>query len=225
MSGLVGPTISVGTPSLTGNNTIEVPIVASGTGFNAYQAFQIHLRWDPTVFHFGSANNVGGIFDPSNKTHSVRTVVFSRSRGTGGVIYACSLVGQTSTLSTGLLTTITRVPQQAGCSTLHLLSYGPPDNDAQGTATNEPSDGAFQQNSVVSGSACYAGPATVTPTDTPTSTPVPALVNPVGGYTEVELHGTASASQPGWLTILLAVAGSVALLASIWWRSSRRPRN
>src|SRR6266487_1551380 len=44
---------------------ISVQIVSSGDVPNAYTGFNIHLRWNPTVFSFVGANATGGLFDPS----------------------------------------------------------------------------------------------------------------------------------------------------------------
>ncbi len=112
-------TIAVGAPSLVGGNVL-VPVRTSGSASAPYAGFSVHLRWDKAVFTYSSANSTGAVlaspFCPSPTVDS----------DGAGVTYACtSTAGSVTT--TGLLATIVLAPAAAGCSPLHLFTFGAPD--------------------------------------------------------------------------------------------------
>lgn len=181
-----GPTIQVGGPSLVGGQ-VQVPLYAMGTGFDPYMAFNVHLRWDPSLFTFGGVCAAGGLFhDPAG----VCPDAIVDSDG-GGASFPCAFFDAQGTTETGLLATFSLTPQGSGCSRLHLTAFCSPDNgdSLTGTLTVNAADITVQGNKYEDGSSnaegepCTAAPyptptptptPTLTPTPTPTSTPTPA---------------------------------------------------
>ena len=122
------PAIAVGVPALV-NGNVAVPITTTGFGFSAYTGFNVHLRWDPAVFTFSSANSTGTII-----TTPLCPAAVPDPDG-AGVTYACTSTNGTSTTDAGLLATITLAPAGAGCSPLHLYTYAGADNGDASTGT------------------------------------------------------------------------------------------
>ena len=165
-----GPQIEIGATSLVAGK-VDVPIITTGSGFTAYSGFSIHLRWDPGVFSFSSADITGSVIPGSPFCPAANTATYDSDGG--GVVFGCSgLSGTTS--STGLLATIILTPAGSGCSALHLFTFGAPDGGTtgSGTYTNNPTT---QTNTYLDGTSDVAGaacsPGVLTPTNTPTATP------------------------------------------------------
>lgn len=173
----VGPTITVGTPSLVSGDVV-IPINATGAVADAYAGFNIHLQWDDAIFSFDSASNAGTVIPSPFCPSPV-------PQGTTGVVYACtSIAGPTS--ATGLLATITLNVIGTGCSELHLFTFGPPDDGGSnfGTYTVNAADTTPQSNALVDGAANHLGQVcvggtlpTVTPTPQATATNTPGPTN------------------------------------------------
>ncbi len=192
-----GPQIEVGSPELV-DGTVRVPVVAAGSGFDAYRGVSIHLRWDPAVFRFLSANAERAVFEPD--TAKIDAGI-DPAPGTGfcvyptgwqggvdadggGATFGCVLLGSHAGTKTGLLATFELKAVAPGCSALHLLTYGPPDgaDSTFGTFTiseqievqaNVYVDGAANER----GEACQAGVArTSTPGSSPTPIATPSVV-------------------------------------------------
>lgn len=174
----VGPTITVGAPTLS-SGKVQLPLSATGSGFDPYSGFNIHLRWDASIFKFDSANDTGTVI---NSPFCPAPAVDGDN---AGVIYACTATS-TPTTTGGLLATIVLTPVSVGCSALHLFTLGPPDggDTTTGTYTIDPSDFTPQTNTLSDGAAnnlgasCTPpGPATSTPTasDTVTVTQTPTV--------------------------------------------------
>jgi hypothetical protein len=108
------PFISVHEPSLV-NGLVQVPIDTTGTPFPSYSGFNIHLRWDPALFHYSASSSVGSVI-PSPFCAT------SADDDGGGVIYGCTATGTASTSTAGLLATISLQPIGSGCSGLHLFT-------------------------------------------------------------------------------------------------------
>lgn len=164
------PTFVVDTPSLS-NGLVVVPITTTGSGFPPYATFNIHLRWDSSVFRFASASTVGGLFDPT-----VATCQILQPDAGGGVIYSCLPTGHLISTS-GLLAMISLTRIQTGCSRLHLLTIGAPDGGNTSTGTfvavgSGPLVGTPEPSAYVDGSANDQGTACAPGTPTP-GTPFP----------------------------------------------------
>ena len=147
-------TIAVGAPPLVGGN-VQVPVRTTGSASAPYAGFSVHLRWDKAVFTYLSANSSGSVlaspFCPSPTVDS----------DGGGVPYACTSTSGSVT-TTGLLATIVLAPAAAGCSPLHLFTFGAPDGGdatsgtyAVDAATSEPQAVLYADGSAsVSGQTC-----------------------------------------------------------------------
>src|ERR1700674_1120220 len=122
-----GPTMVVGTPSLA-SGKVQIPINAVGSTFDPYAGFNVHLRWDLSVFSFSSANDSGTVL---TSPFCAPPLVDGDS---AGVVYACTGLGGPSTTA-GLLGTILLTPAASGCSALHLFTLGPPDGGDAGNGT------------------------------------------------------------------------------------------
>ncbi len=173
-----GPTLTVGAPSLV-SGKVQFQVSTTGSVPNSYAGSNLHIRWDATVFSFSSANATGSLFDPGASLGFCPAPVPDGDGG--GVLFACTGFNATSNL--GLLATFNLTPVGTGCSTIHLFTFGPPDNGDSTTgsytidgATFSPQQNIYADgNTDTSGSACSA--VTSTPTgaaNTSTSTPVPA---------------------------------------------------
>lgn len=162
-----GPTLAVGVPSLIAGK-LQVPIVAQGTVVDAYNAYNLHLRWDPTLFTFSGASSNGLVFGDT-----AFCAPPLRDRDGAGVVVGCMSIGA-STKNSGLLATILLAPVSPGCSVLHLFTFGPPDHGDTntGTYTVNAADSTVQVNTYVDGTTDSTGaPCTPPPSPTPTSSP------------------------------------------------------
>ncbi|MDE3097519.1 MAG: hypothetical protein KGK07_16150, partial [Chloroflexota bacterium] len=112
-----GPTLAVGTPSLVAGK-LQVPIVAQGTAVDPYNGYNLHLRWDPTLFTFSNASATGTVLG-----QTAFCLPPQHDRDGAGVTLACTSVGG-STANSGLLATIVLTPVSPGCSILHLFTFG-----------------------------------------------------------------------------------------------------
>ena len=122
------PTITVGTPTLVAGK-VRVPVSTTGTGLAAYTGFNVHLRWDQAVFSFSSANSTGTVI-----AGALCPAAVPDADG-AGVTFACTSVGGAGTTAPGLLATIVLTPTGAGCSPLHLFTYGGADGGNASTGT------------------------------------------------------------------------------------------
>jgi hypothetical protein len=127
--GPAGGAIAIGAASLVGGN-VEVAVNVTGTGIPAFTAYQIHLRWNPSIFKFGSARSAGTILPGS----VVCPTAVADADG-AGVFFACTAVGGAETTSPGLLGTIVLTPVGTGCSPLHLFTDGGADAGDEATGT------------------------------------------------------------------------------------------
>ncbi|MHB8377802.1 MAG: hypothetical protein ACYDEB_12735 [Dehalococcoidia bacterium] len=205
-----GPQFSFGAPTLV-SGKVQIPVLISGSGFSPYVGFALHLRWDPTVFHFSSATNTGGLFDAGGFCPAADPNTFDADGG--GVQYSCTTLTGPKT-ATGQLALISITPLGTGCSSVHMFTYGPPDGGTGATGTYTVNDGDFQPqantygpnlNVNQAGLACTpvgtptATPTpanTATPTATPTNTPAPVPTNtPISGAPDVTVF--AASLPPG----------------------------
>jgi len=122
-------TIAVGAPSLV-NGKVQVPVSTTGSGLAPYVTFNIHLRWDPAIFSFSSANATGSVLPGSLICPAPKP-----DADGAGVLYACAASGGGPTTSAGLLATIVLTPTGTGCSPLHLFTYGGADAGDESTGT------------------------------------------------------------------------------------------
>ncbi len=131
----IGGRISIGEPS-HGAGQIEVPILISAAP-DPYSAFQVHLTFDGSLLTVASARSGGALETSGARTFCVGPIAWD---GGNGVVFACTTLGSGSTTSAGTLATI-RFKARPGiggaptCTTLHLFSYGPPDNGGADTGT------------------------------------------------------------------------------------------
>ena len=159
-----GPGVAVGSPVLVGGK-VQVPVYAVGVVGDAYQGFNVHLRWDPAVFSFSSASAAGGVFDPSvgsGTCPAANTGAFDADGG--GVVFGCA--GYSATNASGkLLATFTLTPAASGCSKIHLYTFGPPDggDSSSGTFTVNAADFSAQANAFYDGTADTMGHACMPP--------------------------------------------------------------
>lgn len=190
-----GPEFLVGGPSLSGGQ-VQVPVYAWLAATDPYIGFTIHLRWDPAVFSFASANATGGVFDPNASPSTGFCVSDSTTFDSdgGGVVFGCSGYAATQT-SYHLLATISLTPVAAGCSTLHLYTYGGTDggDSSSGTFTVNAADNTPQSNGYRDGTADNLGQS-CTPPQLPSSpsggTPSPAPQVPgVGVNCKLDMDG------------------------------------
>jgi hypothetical protein len=124
-------------------------------------AFNVHLRWDPTLFSFVDASPTGGLFeaDSTCPDHIL-------DPDGGGATFACAFSDAQGATSTGLLATITLNPEATGCSRLQLATFGPPDGGdaSSGTFTvNPPPDIVGQTNEYLASSVDANGQACTPP--------------------------------------------------------------
>jgi len=176
-----GPTIRATAPTLV-DGTVHISIIAEGSGFPAYDGFNLHLRWSPGVFTFGDINAAGGLFDPASGAFCIANRDKYDADG-GGVTFACTGLGSSSaTTATGLLATLTLRPSQSGCSKVHFFTFGSPDggDSTSGTYTIDDDTSTAQANPYidlgvdVDGQLCQSGELEPPPTPSATSTtPVP----------------------------------------------------
>lgn len=121
--------ISVGSPTLV-NGNVQIAVNVAGTGLAPYAGFNIHLRWDHSLFNFASANTTGTVLPGSLLCPSA----IPDTDG-AGVLYACSTLGGAQTSSAGLLGAIVLTPVGTGCSLLHLFTEGRADGGDTSTGT------------------------------------------------------------------------------------------
>jgi hypothetical protein len=163
-----GPKISIGTPSFA-NGKLVVPVSASGASFDPYETFGIHLRWTPGMFTFSSASGSGGVLDPASGNFCAPANTAKFDADGGGVTFGCVHLGGSVDTSTGvgLMATFSLTPGTAGCTALHLFTYGPPDGGTKsdGTMTLNPKTGTAQANAYgpdvavdANGNTCTPGP-------------------------------------------------------------------
>jgi hypothetical protein len=106
--------ISVGNPTPV-SGLVRIPVSTVGTSLPAYTGFNIHLRWDPALFHYSADDSSGTIItSPSCAT--------AADSDGGGVVFGCTSLGGASTTDPGLLGTIALQPVGSGCSELHLFT-------------------------------------------------------------------------------------------------------
>jgi hypothetical protein len=117
-----GPSIAVGAPSLVSGN-VNVPIMTTGAVANAYSGVNVHLRWNPAVFSFSSANASGSVL-------SSPICPSAADSDGGGVTVGCVTVGSATTAVSGLVLTIILTPK-TGCSALHLFTFAGADGGDQ----------------------------------------------------------------------------------------------
>lgn len=178
--GAAGPQIDIGTPSLAAGE-LTVPIITSGSAPNAYNGFNVQLRWDAAVFSFSSFNTNGAVV-----AWSLCPAAFQdATTGPGGVVASCLLIGA-GTNSVGVLGNIVLTPVAAGCSNLHLVTVAEANDPTHTYDTytldaigNAPQDNTYGPDVAVdqAGAPCTPG-ATPTPTATPTEIPAPPTNTP-----------------------------------------------
>ncbi len=152
---------------------LVVPVLTSASP-NAYTGASVHLRFDGALLSFAGVQS-GEALNPPNGGICVSTIQVD---GGDGVIAGCVVFGTYANASAGTLMRITLTPKTpAGCSNLHLFTYGPPDGGdvATGTYTLDAQSANPQQNTyglditvnLADGSTgCDATPS-VSPTATP----------------------------------------------------------
>ncbi|MDE3096030.1 MAG: hypothetical protein KGK07_08515 [Chloroflexota bacterium] len=145
-----GPAIATGAPSLV-NGKVSVPIMTTGAITNPYSGINVHLRWNPAVFSFRSANASGSVLGSPVCPSAVD------SDG-GGVVVGCASTGGASTSVSGLVLTVILMPK-TGCSALHLYTHAGTDGgDAKtGSYTINAADTHPQFNQYVGGTANVSG--------------------------------------------------------------------
>ncbi len=204
-----GPTMSIGTPSLV-SGKVQVPVSASGGPPDPYIAFNIHLRFDPAVFSFASANNNGTVL-PS--PFCPAPVVDADG---AGVIYACSSLGG-STTADGLIATIVLTPVASGCSNLHLFTLDAPDNGDSNTGTYTVNNADFTPQSMTYGPDVTANQlaATCAVPGTPTTTPTPSqTATPTATPTPPPTPTSTATSVSGAPDVVVAAFGVPSSIAS-----------
>jgi hypothetical protein len=195
-------------------------VLLSGTGFNSYTGYQIHLTWNPAAFSFSSVNTVGALLDST--TNGVLCIPTDLGPGS----YEIGCVGNLQQVfaTGGLAATFILTPLQNGCSSLHLFTLGPPDGPTGATGQFT---GTFtistlsmtQQNQLIDGIACYPPPP---------ATPTPASVGGTG-FLEVGGRGndlsTGPASRRSMLPfVFFGAAVLMLLLFGGWYRQRRASR-
>ena len=166
-----GATLSLGAITFDGTH-VRVPVLISGSGFAPYGGVTSVLLWDPAVFTFSSADTTGTVIpSPFCASGTASSSTGAHNGVTNGENVGCAtLAGSAS--ATGLAVTFVLTPI-SGCSPLHLLTLSPPDNDANGSGTQD-AVGGNQVNPFVTIDAMVnatGAPCTVpTPTSSPTST-------------------------------------------------------
>ena len=129
-TGPVGGAIAVGAASLAGGK-VSVSVSVVGTGISPFVGFSVHLRWNPSIFTFDSANSSGTVLNGSVFCPPTQT----DSDGAGAIL-ACLATGQNvETTATGLLATFILTPAGTGCSPLHFFTYGATDGGDGGNGT------------------------------------------------------------------------------------------
>ena len=122
-----GPTIQVEPPSLSGG-LVQIPIGTTGTGFDPYNGFNLHLRWAPSVFSFTAVDTDGTVINGPGCAAPVP------DGDGGGVTFNCMASGGPTTGS-GHLGTVMLTPLNMGCSMLHVFTFGTPDYGDISTGT------------------------------------------------------------------------------------------
>ncbi len=183
----IGGRLSIGTPTLSGGN-IVVPVLTSASQ-DPYNGFLVDLRLDGRLLSFVQGASGGAVETSGKGTYCISD---TKITGGHGVTFGCVALGPAGTTSAGTLANLTFARKAtAGCVTLHLFTYGPPDggNGSTGTftiAASFPGSAAAQQNTygpdvsvnLADGSTGCAGPAaTPTPTMTPTPTAAPVTAS------------------------------------------------
>lgn len=105
-----------------------VPILSAGSGFTPYTGAGIHLRWDPAVFRPDSYDMTGSVISPNY-------CIYVPDADGAGAYLGCVVLGPTQIADVGLLATLVLKPVASGCSSLHLLTLGPPDWASEDVAT------------------------------------------------------------------------------------------
>ncbi len=189
----VGGQISIGAPSPSGGN-LRVPINTTAPT-NPYSGANVTLTWDPALLSFSSVDTSGTTLAAAG-TLLCLPAPYSGAGGTGE-LDSCSVIGSPSITSAGLLMTFVLTVKANGCSSLHLVTLGPPDNGGGtfGTYTIDAATGNAQANTYgtdvsvpVGSGACAAATPTASPTPsntpTPSSTPT-ATATPTSTFTPV----------------------------------------
>ena len=145
-----GPTIQIGTPSLAGG-VVQVPIETAGGGFDSYDGFNLHLRWAPTVFGLSAVDGGGTVIEGSDCWPTIP------DGDGGGVTFSCTAGGPTTV--NGVLATLMLAPLNMGCSTLHMVTLGSPDNGdvSTGSYTVDAATKDPQANTYVDGTIDWVG--------------------------------------------------------------------
>ncbi len=206
-----GPEFLIGSPALS-SGQVQVPIYAWLQATDPYIAFNVHLRWNPSIFAFTSASAAGGVFDPVADPSTGFCVTDSASQDPdgGGVVFACT--GYTGTTSSyHLLAALTLSPQAAGCSGLHLFTFGGSDSGGttNGTFTVNSADDTAQSNAYRDGTANNLGQTCTPPARTSPGPHAPAPTAPSGG------NCTFDVTADGVINLL-----DIAATASVYHKSS-----
>ncbi|MDE3096831.1 MAG: hypothetical protein KGK07_12660 [Chloroflexota bacterium] len=176
----IGGRISIGTPALSGGD-IVVPVLTSASQ-DPYSGFNATVAFDTSLLTYTTGTSGGALETSGAPTFCAPPMTFSGRANIG-----CVILGQASTTSAGTLANLTFARKAAaGCVTLHVFTYGPPDGGDTTTGTftisppSAPNWDVPQQNTygpdvsvnLADGSTGCAGPAaTATPTPTATGTP------------------------------------------------------
>lgn len=104
--------------------------MVASTSPNQFVAFTVHVRWDPNIFSLSGGSVSGGILDPATQ-HSVCPQALA-DPDDGGISLSCALYAPSTTTGGGLLASIVLAPIAVGCSYIHLLTPGSPDNAGSG---------------------------------------------------------------------------------------------
>jgi hypothetical protein len=126
----------LGAPSLV-DGAVVVTLRLEGDPAQPYSGFSVHLRWDPRVFALARATSRGGIFDletggPGAFCAGPSNVLDDDG---GGFTMGCVFLGPRATTAAGLLATITLTPRAAGCSAIHIETYGAADGGDSSTGS------------------------------------------------------------------------------------------
>jgi hypothetical protein len=202
-----GPTLTIGAPSV-GLGGVEFQVMTTGAVPNAYNGFHVHIRFDPTLFSYGSAEGNGGLFDPLLSFGICQAAVVDADQA--GFTFGCTGLTQTTA---GVLATIdlTASIVNTGCSLIHFYTFGPPDNgDAttgsytDDTAGSVPQQNAYQDNATdTSANVCTPGAA---PTATSTATATPSPTNTAAATATMTPTATSTVQAAGSTTPVLTVS-------------------
>ena len=180
-----GPELVVGGVTSVDATHVSFTVSSAGSGFSAYGVWNLELSWDPGVFTFDSVDLTGaqinggnGICPAADSTTTPPPVAFPQNAGSF-VNMGCVSLGS-SFNTAGLLATVTLTVVAPGCSNIHLVTFGAPDNGDTSTGSytaalgEDPDTNTYTDETAddTGTGGCAAGPAsTPTPTDTPTETP------------------------------------------------------